>query len=57
MDPKFEPVMASGRQAAAGRPAPLPGGFETTSVDRHRVLRNVYWLLAISLLPGSIAYR
>jgi modulator of FtsH protease len=51
MDPKFEPVMASSRQATAGRPAPIPGGFDTTSVDRQRVLRNTYWLLAISLLP------
>lgn len=51
MDPKFEPVMASGRDAAAGRPAPIPGGFETTQVERNRVLRNTYWLLAISLLP------
>ena len=50
MDPKFEPVMASNRPAA-GRSVPLPGGFDTASVDRHRVLRNTYLLLAISLLP------
>lgn len=50
MDRKFEPVMASDRPAA-GRPMSLPGGIDTASVDRNRVLRNTYWLLAISLLP------
>jgi modulator of FtsH protease len=50
MNPKFEPVMASDRPAAV-RPVPLPGGVDTASVDRHRVLRNTYLLLAISLLP------
>ncbi len=49
MNPKFEPVMTPGRQAPA--PAPMPSVTETLPVDRHRVLRNTYWLLAISLLP------
>ena len=47
MNPKFEPVMTPGRPA----PAPMPRAAETLPVDRHRVLRNTYWLLAISLLP------
>ena len=52
MDPKFEPVMSGRRTAAAAaRPVPMPGTLDTTPVDRHRVLRNTYWLLAISLLP------
>mgnify|MGYP001025475498 FL=1 len=45
MNPKFEPVMTS------GRPAPLPGRTDSLPVDRNSVLRNTYWLLAISLLP------
>jgi modulator of FtsH protease len=47
MNPKFEPVMTPGRPS----PAPMPRAAETLPVDRHRVLRNTYWLLAISLLP------
>jgi len=46
MDPKFEPVM-SGRS-----PAPLsPSASIPVAVDSNRVLRNTYWLLALSLLP------
>jgi len=45
MNPKLEPVMSS------GRPTPLPGRSDSLPVDRNRVLRNTYWLLAISLLP------
>jgi modulator of FtsH protease len=45
MDPKLEPVSIS------GRPMPLPGGIDTVAVERNRVLRNTYWLLALSLLP------
>ena len=45
MNSKFEPVMTS------GRPAPLPGRTDSLPVDRNSVLRNTYWLLAISLLP------
>ena len=45
MDPKLEPVSIS------GRPVPLPGGVDSVAVERNRVLRNTYWLLALSLLP------
>ena len=50
MDPRFKPVMAPGSSPS---PSPLPslpqaGGV---AVDAHRVLRNTYWLLALSLLP------
>ena len=45
MDPKLQPVSIS------GRPMPLPGGTDTLAVERNRVLRNTYWLLALSLLP------
>ena len=46
MDSKFEPVMSGGRPATlppVARPEPL--------ADSARVLRNTYWLLALSLLP------
>jgi modulator of FtsH protease len=39
------------RTRPAPAPAPMPSVTETLPVDRHRVLRNTYWLLAISLLP------
>ena len=45
MDPKLQPVSIS------GRPMPLPGGTDSLAAERNRVLRNTYWLLAISLLP------
>ena len=45
MDPKLQPVSIS------GRPMPLPGGTDSVAVERNRVLRNTYWLLALSLLP------
>jgi modulator of FtsH protease len=48
MDPKLEPVIDRGGQPSWQRPAPVAvdaGG------DRQRVLRNTYWLLALSLLP------
>jgi len=36
-------------------PYPQPAGYEraavTTTAERNRVLRNTYWLLALSLLP------
>ena len=46
MQTKFEPVMNS--------TATLPGNTAaqpSTAVDRHRVMRNTYMLLALSLLP------
>ena len=45
MDPKLQPVSIS------GRPMPLPGATDSLAPDRNRVLRNTYWLLALSLLP------
>jgi FtsH-binding integral membrane protein len=48
MDRKFEPVMTS------GAPASLPPQIAGTAVDSSRVLRNTYWLLALSMLPTVI---
>ena len=46
MDSKFEPVMSG------GTPTPLPPAASIpVAVDSNRVLRNTYWLLALSLLP------
>jgi len=53
MDRKFEPVMIPGTST----PLP-PQRAETVAVDSHRVLRNTYWLLALSMLPtiaGALA--
>jgi modulator of FtsH protease len=30
---------------------PMPGGTDSLAAQRNRVLRNTYWLLALSLLP------
>ncbi len=52
MDPKFEPVMTPGTRS------PLPQAPTTVVGDQSRVLRNTYWLLALSLLPtvaGAVA--
>ena len=45
METKFEPVMN------ASTTLPRPSAAPTFAVDRHRVMRNTYWLLALSLLP------
>ncbi|MFO1282603.1 MAG: Bax inhibitor-1/YccA family protein [Burkholderiales bacterium] len=45
MDPKLQPV------SITGRPTPLPGTTDSLAPERQRVLRNTYWLLALSLLP------
>lgn len=45
MDSKFEPVMSG------GRPSAMPPASIPVAVDSNRVLRNTYWLLALSLLP------
>ena len=56
MDPKFEPVMP-GRQTQL---TPIPAGTRggggrsdqvTLPVSQNTVLRNTYWLLALSMLP------
>jgi modulator of FtsH protease len=52
MDSNFEPVMSG--QPAAARPRVI----DVAAVDTSRVLRNTYWLLALSLLPtiaGALA--
>ena len=53
MDSKLEPVMTSGAQSAPPRLS-----IPDTVVDGSRVLRNTYWLLALSMLPtvaGALA--
>ena len=46
MDPKLQPVFTNEQQL------PLPRAGETVVVqDQNRVLRNTYWLLALSMLP------
>jgi modulator of FtsH protease len=54
MDPKFEPVMP-GRQAQLSPvPAAGPGSAEervVLPISQNTVLRNTYWLLALSMLP------
>src|SRR5439155_11469782 len=52
MDRKFEPVMTSETLS------PLPRPTVDVVVDSNRVLRNTYWLLALSMLPtiaGALA--
>ncbi len=54
MDPRFEPVMAPGTSPSLPQSAPAA----PVAVDAQRVLRNTYWLLALSLLPtiaGALA--
>ena len=53
MDTKFEPVMTQGAQ-----PVPTRASIPEVAVDSNRVLRNTYWLLALSMLPtiaGALA--
>ena len=53
MDRKFEPVMTSGAAPSLPRRR-----SPDVAVDSHRVLRNTYWLLALSMLPtvaGALA--
>jgi len=52
MDRKFEPVLTSGTTTSP------PPPMVATTVDSSRVLRNTYWLLALSMLPtvaGALA--
>jgi len=49
MDRKFEPVMVPGTNQSL--PPQTAGAAGTVVVDSHRVLRNTYWLLALSMLP------
>ena len=46
MDRKFEPVMTPGAPSA-----PTRVSIPEVAVDSNRVLRNTYWLLALSLVP------
>src|SRR4051812_48990477 len=45
MEPTFRPVMTSGAQPR------VPGADRSVAVEPNRVLRNTYWLLALSMLP------
>jgi modulator of FtsH protease len=45
MDRKFEPVLTPGTTSS------LPPPRAEVAVDSSRVLRNTYWLLALSMLP------
>jgi modulator of FtsH protease len=45
MDPKLEPVMAPGSQPPLSRPS------AGVALESNNVLRNTYWLLALSMLP------
>jgi modulator of FtsH protease len=45
MDPKLEPVMARGSQP------PLSRQSAGVALESNNVLRNTYWLLALSMLP------
>jgi modulator of FtsH protease len=49
MEPSFRPVMTSGAQM----PLPAQGRAQdrAVAIDPNRVLRNTYWLLALSMLP------
>ena len=48
MDPKFEPVM-SGQPVRPRNPA--FGATVAAPLAQNNVLRNTYWLLALSMLP------
>ena len=48
MEPTFRPVMTPGTQPS--RPQ-LPTQDRTLALEPNRVLRNTYWLLALSMLP------
>ncbi|MDH5286492.1 MAG: Bax inhibitor-1/YccA family protein [Betaproteobacteria bacterium] len=45
MDPKLQPVSVSGERL------PLPQAGGTLAPESSRVLRNTYWLLALTMLP------
>ncbi len=45
MDPKLEPVMVPGSQSLRPRTG------DAQALGRNNVLRNTYWLLALSMLP------
>src|SRR3954452_6528985 len=52
MEPTFRPVMTPGGQTS------IPVQDRTLTLEPQRVLRNTYWLLALSMLPtiaGAIA--
>ena len=51
MDRKFEPVMPGRSAPVATVPATSSGGGATLPIAQNTVLRNTYWLLALSMLP------
>ena len=54
MDPKFEPVMPGRQSPLSPLPASGPAVAEervVVPISQNTVLRNTYWLLALSMLP------
>ena len=56
MDRKFEPVMPGRQTTLPPIPAGTPGAGARTDdavlpISQNTVLRNTYWLLALSMLP------
>src|SRR5437667_9554781 len=47
MESQLKPVPSENSPAGW----PLPGQSAATAVDQNKVLRNTYWLLALSMLP------
>jgi modulator of FtsH protease len=51
MERKFEPVMSGGRREPAPVPPVSGHGGAALPISQNTVLRNTYWLLALSMLP------
>ncbi len=52
METKFEPVMPGRRAPVAPLPATMSGARDAAlPISQNAVLRNTYWLLALSMLP------
>ena len=52
MESGFRPVMTGGAQPS--RPLPAPAPERTLAAEPSRVLRNTYWLLALSMIPTML---
>jgi FtsH-binding integral membrane protein len=51
MDPRFEPAFSNDKLRQPGATPPDAGNAGVVVQDQNKVLRNTYWLLALSLLP------
>jgi modulator of FtsH protease len=51
MEPQMKPVPIDRGQPAWGQPAGGTGATSVSSEEQKNVLRNTYWLLALSMLP------